>query len=141
MLLLDTNVVSQLRYDSDTGSGVRAFLDRAERGGQTTYIAAPTLGEIRRGAALPRLRGDVRYADKLDAWVAEMEAKFAERIIPFNAECANVWGLMLAPRADHLIDKQIAATAIVYNLGLVTRNTRDFQGYGLTLINPFTKTH
>ena len=141
MLLLDTNVVSQLRYDNDSGYGVRAFLDRAERGGQAAFIAAPTLGEIRRGAALPRLRGDIAFADQLDAWVADMEASFSDRILPFNAECANVWGLMIAPRANNLIDKQIAATALVYNLSLVTRNTRDFQGFGLTLINPFTKTH
>lgn len=46
----------------------------------------------------------------------------------------------ISAEAEHrkIIDKQIAATALMYNLCVVTRNTKDFEGTGVDIINPFT---
>jgi predicted nucleic acid-binding protein len=35
------------------------------------------------------------------------------------------------------VDSLIAATALAYGLTIVTRNTRDFEGIGATLVNPW----
>jgi predicted nucleic acid-binding protein len=40
---------------------------------------------------------------------------------------------------DLIPDAMIAATALVHNLTVVTRNIRDFERLGLTAINPFEK--
>ena len=45
----------------------------------------------------------------------------------------------MMPHVNSAVDKQIAATAIVHQLTLVTRNTRDFQSTGARLLNPFTE--
>ena len=141
MLLLDTNVVSELRRERKHNKDVLGYLSREEQAGRAAYLAAPTVGELERGVALLRYRGEDDAATQLNDWFSGILEAFADRILPFDTACAHAWGQLLVPRYTQIVDKQIAATAIVYGLSLVTRNTRDFEGYGLTLINPFTKTH
>ncbi|WP_257280257.1 MULTISPECIES: hypothetical protein [unclassified Endozoicomonas] len=50
---------------------------------------------------------------------------------------AQIWGKLRVPHHENAIDKQIAATALVYDLTVVTRNTRDFMDTGVNLLNPF----
>ena len=44
------------------------------------------------------------------------------------------------PSPEHALDKQIAATALIHDLTLVTRNVPDFQRTGVRLLNPFSDT-
>jgi len=67
---------------------------------------------------------------------------FAGRILPVTEQVAEKWGALAAEskkqgKALSVIDGLIAATAIERQLSLITRNTRDFAGLGLTLINPW----
>ena len=55
---------------------------------------------------------------------------------PFEADAAQVWGRLRVPNPGHEMDKQIAAIALVNDLTVVTRNTADFKGIGVKLINP-----
>jgi hypothetical protein len=62
---------------------------------------------------------------------------YAERILVFDAECAEIWGRLLGPSDQNPVDKQIAAIALRYDLTVVTRNVDHFSGTGVRLLNPF----
>lgn len=95
------------------------------------------MGELRRGVALIRHRGDVSQADRLERWLGSVLDEFAQYILPVDADIAQVWGRLRVPRPEHALDKFIAATALIHDRTLVTRNVVDFAGTGATLLNPF----
>jgi len=49
-------------------------------------------------------------------------------VLPVDTDVAQVWGQLRAPRPEHALDKFIAATALIHDLTLVTRNEEDFRG-------------
>lgn len=61
----------------------------------------------------------------------------ADHILDFTAIEAQVWGRLHVPHPQNALDKQLAATALICGLTLVTHNVSDFAGTGVTLINPF----
>lgn len=63
--------------------------------------------------------------------------QYADRILAFDVDCAQVWGNLMSPNPQHPIDKQIAAIALIYDLTVVTRNVNDFGDTGARLRNPF----
>jgi toxin FitB len=100
-----------------------------------------TFGEIRKGTALLPL-GKKRA--QLERWVEiELLARFADRLLPINAQIAETWGAMAAEAqlkgiAIQIIDGLIAATASHHDLTIVTRNEKDFRMWGIPIINPWT---
>lgn len=72
----------------------------------------------------------------LDA-IALLEKAYADRIIPIDQIVVEEWTRMLGARNKDRWDLALAATARVHGLVLVTRNTRDFMGRGVRLLNPF----
>jgi predicted nucleic acid-binding protein len=138
MFLIDTNVISEARKGERADGGVREFFNSVERKGSGVFLSAITIGELRRGAALIRHRGDAAQANRLDQWLSAVLERYADKVLPFDHEIAQVWGRLRVPHHENAIDKQIAATALVYDLTLVTRNTSDFTGTGAKLLNPFS---
>ena len=65
--------------------------------------------------------------------------EYESNILTFDAESAQVWGYLSVPHHENALDKQIAATALVNNLTVVTRNIDDFASSGVKLLNPFTQ--
>ena len=135
MFLVDTNVISELRKGQNANVGVLAFWRSAD--GEALYIAVQTMGEIRRGVENIRQRGDSAQAARLESWLDRVATGYADRILSFDLECAQVWGKLMSPHPQHPIDNQIAAIALIHDLTVVTRNVSDFKGLGVVVINPF----
>ncbi|MGQ9425204.1 type II toxin-antitoxin system VapC family toxin [Gilvimarinus sp. F26214L] len=138
MYLFDTNIVSELRKSNRANAGVISFIDQAREKDIPSYISAVTIGELRRGVDLINYRGDYTQASLLEDWLSTLLEQYADHILDFGREEALVWGRLRVPYPENALDKQIAATALVYGLTLITRNIRDFAGTGIEIINPFS---
>jgi predicted nucleic acid-binding protein len=136
--LIDTNVVSEARKKAKANPGVIGFFKDLAASGTPAYLSAISVGEFRRGIELIRRRGDAAQAKLLEAWLTEVLEQYGENILAFDADAAQVWGRLRVPDPAHDLDKQIAAIALVNGLTVVTRNSGDFAGTGVRLINPFT---
>lgn len=138
MYLLDTNVVSEQRKQDHANPGVQRFFKQTAKQGVRGFISVITVGELRRGVELIRYRGDTVQAKALETWLQGILKSYADNILDFTTEEAEVWGRLRVPHYEHALDKQIAATALTHGLTLVTRNVNDFADSGVQLFNPFT---
>ncbi|ANE54442.1 MULTISPECIES: type II toxin-antitoxin system VapC family toxin [Methylomonas] len=139
MYLIDTNVISEIRKGDKANPGVRRFFDAAIQNNQKLYISVVTIGELRRGVDLIFHRGDISQSKLLETWLNSILEQYQENILGIDCDIALIWGKMRVPNPQHPIDKLIAATALIYDLTVVTRNTEDFQNTGIALLNPFSE--
>lgn len=137
MYLIDTNVISEARKGLRANPGVQAFFRRVAEEGTATYLSVVTVGELRRGVELIRHRGDAEQARILSLWLDTILSDYGDQILPFDIDAAQVWGRLRVPHPHHEIDKLIAATALMNDLTVVTRNVSDFVGTGVRLLDPF----
>jgi predicted nucleic acid-binding protein len=137
LYLLDTDVISELRKGSNANVGVRHFIARVRPTDAAVYLSPVTVGELRLGVERIRHRGDVRQAALLEQWLQQVLEDYSEYVLPFDAEIAQVWGRLRVPNPEKPLDKQIAATALVHDLVVVTRNVAHFQRTGVKVENPF----
>jgi hypothetical protein len=100
------------------------------------FTSVLVVGEIRRGVERLRRR-DTAQATLLDEWLSALEHQFADRVLPVTMEIAEEWGRLNVPDPLPTIDGYLAATAKVHGLTIVTRNTRDLERTGVTLLNPW----
>jgi len=137
VFLIDTNVISEVRKRERADPGVAAFFRDIASNQEAVFLSAVTVGELRRGAEIIRHRGDRPQAQQLEAWLEELLREYHDRVLSFDADAAQVWGRLRAPNPQHVIDKQIAAIALINDLTVVTRNVGDFANTGVKLRNPF----
>lgn len=135
--LLDTNVVSD-GSKRDADPNLAAWLREVDPA--TTFVSVVTLAEARSGIArMPE--GRRRW--QLEEWLNhDVRQFFGDRMLGIDTAIADVCGQMLAVanldrRAAVTMDVWIAATAIVHDLTVVTRNTRDFEALDVPLFNPW----
>ncbi len=138
MYLVDTNVISEVRKKSKANKGVRAFLKQVIEDESRMFISVVTVGELRRGVESIRHRGDARQSKQLEKWLDALMAEYQDHILDINQDIAQLWGRLRAPHPENALDKQIAATALIYELTVVTRNHKDFVKTGVRVLNPFT---
>lgn len=133
--LIDTNALSELRRKAPDPGVVAWFHERPHT---SLYLSVLTLGEIRKG--IERLGEDARKPALQDWLEVELPHYFTGRVLGIDAQTAHRWGRLMAHAARPLpaIDGLLAATALQHDLILVTRNTKDFAGLGLELINPWS---
>lgn len=132
--LLDTNVVSET-IRRNQNKAVVGWLEQLPA--EALFISVLTLGEIRKGV---EALADKKRRERLRLWLErELPVWFEDRVLPVDLAVAERWGRLLAEvgRPVPTIDSLLAATALHYELRLVTRNARDFDYPGLEVINPW----
>ena len=136
--LIDTCCISELVKKKPDSNVVKWFADQDEL---SLYLSVITFGELRKGIEkLP----DSKKKKELNRWVKEdLKHRFKNRIFNIKKEEVDKWGEILATAEKNgkplpAIDSLIAATALVHDLSVVTRNTQDMEGSGVELINPWT---
>lgn len=137
MVVIDTNVFSELMKPVPDLLVLR-WLTRNEWNGMC--LTAISVAEVEYG--LRRLPEGRRKQNLQRRFVETLDANFDGQVLPFDVEAAHVYGHLLAQtvRAGMNVgelDIQIAAIAHVHGAILATRNTRDFEHCGLTLIDPW----
>jgi predicted nucleic acid-binding protein len=102
---------------------------------QALYISVLTLGELHFGVAQ---LNDVARERELKSWIADVERRFADRIVVLDDIVARQWGYLRAGYpASQVIDTQLAATALAHDFIFATRNLKHFRFDGLRLVNPW----
>jgi len=137
MIILDTNIVSEF-MGSPTAPQVKAWLDEQDR--SRVHLTSINVAEILAGLAImPPGRKQLTLRSQFDGF-----ERFAicGRILAFERVHAGPMAEFIQQRRAlglgvDFADSQIAAIAKVNDAVLVTRNTKDFEGVGLTLVNPF----
>jgi predicted nucleic acid-binding protein len=138
MYLLDTNVVSEIRKRMRANPGVRSFFKRIAADQAPVFLSVVTVGELRRGVELIRHRGDIRQANRLERWLVRLLQRHGDYILDIDSEIAQLWGRLRVPHHENALDKLIAATALIHDLTVVTRNRDDFAKTGVRVLNPFS---
>ena len=139
MYLIDTNVISEIRKRSKANKGVRDFFKQVTKEETRLFISVVTVGELRRGVELIRHRGDTRQANQLEKWLDMLLTDYQDDILGINQDIAQLWGRLRVPHPENALDKQIAATALIHDLTVVTRNQKDFSNTGARVLNPFNE--
>jgi predicted nucleic acid-binding protein len=133
-LLLDTNVISELRKARRADARVLEWFGGVAE--EDIHLSVLVVGELRRGVERLRAR-DERQAGALERWLRQVVREHAQRILPVDSRVAEQWGRLTARRSGSVIDTLMAATAQVFDLVLVTRNVKDVAWTGVSCLNPF----
>lgn len=137
MYLVDTNVVSEIRKvrQNKANKNVVEWLRHVQK--ESLYTNAVVLMEIERGI-LRMAHKDPQQAERLKSWYhAAIKPMFYGRVLPIDEATATVCSTLHFPDLAPENDAWIAASAIQYDLTLVTRNTKDFDHPNLRVLDPF----
>jgi len=133
-VLLDTNVIAELRKGSRANPNVMAWFASIEPA--DVVLSVLTVGEIRRGIENVRRR-DRTAARALERWLGRLLADHLDRLVPIDAEIAEEWGRLNGTDPLPVVDGLLAATARVRGYRLATRHVKDVARTGVPIINPF----
>jgi predicted nucleic acid-binding protein len=129
--LLDTNVLSELRKPH-ANAHVLAWFEQTPD--DSLFLSVLVVGELRQGIARKRRR-DPTGAAHLARWLDKLVERYASRILAVDLRVAELRADLGDPLP--LFDGLLAATALVHELTLVTRNVDDVARSGVALFNPF----
>lgn len=132
--LIDSNVLSELRKPK-RAEHVASWFRRVPASDMFTSVLV--MAELRRGSQLLRRR-DPASAERLEVWISDLWRAFEERVLLITPDIANRWADLMVPDPIAVIDGLLAATALVHDLTLVTRNTKDVARTGVKVFDPFS---
>ena len=138
MIVLDTNVVSELLRPVPDAR-VEAWM-AGQVGGDLWFTTVGEAELLYGLALLPEGRRRDALADAIEAMLAD---DFRGRILPFDRAAALAYATIAAARRGAgrpigTLDCQTAAIALAHGASMATRNTRDFVGCGVHVIDPWT---
>ena len=138
MTILDTNVFSEVVTPRPDPTVIEWL---GAQNYQHVYLTALTSAEVRHG--LSHLPPGKRQTLLQAAVEALFENEFAGRILPFDEAASFCYAQLVvererAGRPIQAFDAQIAAIARAHGATVATRNTKDFEQCGVTLVNPWT---
>jgi len=137
MVILDTNVVSELRKVRAGKVDPNVAAWAASVDATTLYLSAITLMEIELGVTAAEHR-DEAQGSMLRIWLeSHVLPEFADRVLPVDTAVALRCARLHVPDRRSDRDALIAATALVHGMGVATRNVADFEPTGVALINPW----
>lgn len=135
--LLDTNVVSELRKIGDGKADANVLAWVGAEDAARFFLSAITILELERGVLGVHRRDEAQGA-RLRAWLdSRVRPEFAGRIVPVDDAVATRCAHLHIPDRRNEADALIAATALVHNMVVVTRNIRDFEGTGVVVVDPW----
>lgn len=135
--LLDTNVVSELRKIGDGKADANVVTWIEAEDAARFFISAITILELERGI-LGVQRRDAMQGARLRSWLdSQVRPEFAGRILSVDDAVATRCAHLHIPDRRNEADALIAATALVHNMTVVTRNVRDFEGTGIVVVDPW----
>jgi len=130
--LLDTNIVSELRKLRPNPKVVAWVQDVED---PDLHLSAVTIGEIQAGIEVTRSQDPTKAAE-LEAWADQLAVSF--NVLVMDAVCFRRWAKLMHRQSSTVYeDAMIAATALVHDLTVVTRNVRDFSRFDVQILNPF----
>lgn len=127
-LLLDTCVVAELR-SPDPDPAVVGFLHRRRH--LRVYLSALSIGELHRLG-----RQDLRL-QSVQGWLAELNERFADNILPIDHRVAVRWGQLDGGSDVSAAQSLIAATALDKNLTVVSRNVESYRKLTVPAVDPW----
>ncbi|ANL31800.1 toxin-antitoxin system toxin protein FitB (plasmid) [Rhizobium phaseoli] len=141
MLLLDTNVVSELRKVASGRADPNVVVWNETVDPAETFISSVVLHELEIGVRLVE-HNDVAAGKVLRNWLENIVlTAFSGRILPLDEGAAVQAARWHVPNPKPINDAYIAATAFTRRMTLVTRNIKDFEGMGVALVNPWDVAH
>lgn len=136
MYLLDTNVVSEI-YRKRPNPGVMQWVYENEPNRAATFLSVLTLGEIRYGAAKVQEK-DPAQAAAIFKILNRVRDDYRNTVLPIDERTGLAWGRLLKIDRTNVADALLAATALVNDLTLVSRNEKHLRPFGVRLLNPFS---
>jgi toxin FitB len=135
--LLDTNVISEV-VKTKPDPGVTQWIEATDE--SLLYLSVLTLGEIRKGiSSLP----EAKRRMTLEAWLdRDLVLRFSGRILPIDQAVADRWGRLAGGAAARrsplpVVGGLLAATALHYDLTLVTRDTKHLEATRTAFFDPW----
>lgn len=135
MYLLDTNVILEMRKAGQADTQVRLWSQSSPT--ELKFISVMTLYELELGVLRMERRDPIQGA-RLRLWLSQQVfPTFNDRLLLIDREVAQLAASFQVPDPRSDRDSYIAATALVHNMAVVTRNVRDFEGMGVRIVNPW----
>ncbi|MFM7568508.1 MAG: type II toxin-antitoxin system VapC family toxin [Betaproteobacteria bacterium] len=137
MFVLDTNIVSELRK-AKTGKADRGVATWASGvPAEDLFVSVITILELETGVLMVQRR-DPKQGTLIRAWLDQhVLPAFSGRVLSVDTDVAQRCAALHLPDPRSERDALIAATAMVHNMTVVTRNVADFQSTGVPLLNPW----